>query len=95
MAPFLSECAAVLHVLRCLCAMSGIRQYTDTTHRRHSGLYVYNIDSRYIYFRCHVFIIYKICKVNVFYGLQVSNESYVLVFFIGTHLMMARESRNM
>jgi hypothetical protein len=24
MAPFLSECAAVLHVLRCLCAMSGI-----------------------------------------------------------------------
>jgi hypothetical protein len=35
------------------------------------------------------------CKVIVFYGLQVSSESYVLVFYIGTHLMMARESRNM
>jgi hypothetical protein len=39
--------------------------------------------------------IYKICKVIVFYGLQVSSESYVLVFYIGTHLMMVRESRNM
>jgi hypothetical protein len=48
------------------------------------------------YILCHVFIIfYKICKVIVFYGLQVGSESYVLVFYIGTHLMMARESRNM
>jgi hypothetical protein len=36
-----------------------------------------------------------LCKVIVFYGLQVSSESYVLVFYIGTQLMMARESRNM
>jgi hypothetical protein len=62
---------------------------------RHSGLYVYNIDSRYKYFMSRFYNFYKICKVIVLYGLQVSSESYVLVFYIGTHLMMARESRNM
>jgi hypothetical protein len=59
---------------------------------RHSGLYVYNTDSRYKYFVSRFYNFYKII---VFYGLQVSSESYVLVFYIGTRLMMARESRNM
>jgi hypothetical protein len=61
----------------------------------HSGLYIYNIDSRYVYFMCHVFIIFVRFVRLLYFMVYKLVVNYVLVFYIGTHLMMARESRNM
>jgi hypothetical protein len=42
-----------------------------------------------------IIIFIRFISFIVFYGLQVSSDSYVLVYCVGIHMMMAHESRNM